>query len=193
MNIFKLKILIAIDIVDIKKIFINFRIRTFAINTIPEFSANIRAIRKNFKIIKIVVNFRKEEIIPLNIIKEIPIRMRKKLNNNCDFLFLSEYSNVIYHIINSNFSFIQIRNDGENPIRVFRERLRLIKEFIEIEYHHVDTKSHDFIISRNINSEPHSRPLIIKEYDILITHHINIYRNMCLQNLDDIVAKYPNL
>jgi hypothetical protein len=69
-NIFKLKILIAIDIVNIKKIFIDFRIRTFAINIIPEFSTNIRAIRKNIKIIKIVVNSRKKEIIPLNIIKK---------------------------------------------------------------------------------------------------------------------------
>jgi hypothetical protein len=105
-NIFKLKILIAIDIVDTEKIFIDFRIRRFVINIILEFSTNIRAIRKDIKIIKIVVNFRKKEIISLNIIKEIPIRMRKKLDDNRDFLFLSEYSNAIYHIINSNFSFI---------------------------------------------------------------------------------------
>jgi hypothetical protein len=105
-NILKLKILIAIDIVNIKKIFINFRIRTLVINIISEFSTNIRAIRKNIKIIKIVVNSRKKEIIPLNIIKEIPIRIRKKLNDNRDFLFLSEYSNAIYYIMDSNFSFI---------------------------------------------------------------------------------------
>jgi hypothetical protein len=105
-DIFKLKMLIAINIVNIEKIFINFRIRTFAINIIPEFSTNIRAIRRNIKIIKIVVNFRKKEIIPPNIIKEIPIRMRKKLDNNRDFLFLSEYPNAIYYIVNSNFSFI---------------------------------------------------------------------------------------
>jgi hypothetical protein len=76
-DIFKLKMLIAINIVDIEKIFINFRIRKLVINIIPEFSANIRAIRKNIKIIKIVVNSRKEEIIPPNIIKEIPIRKKK--------------------------------------------------------------------------------------------------------------------
>jgi hypothetical protein len=105
-DILKLKMLIAIDIVDIEKIFIDFRIRTFAIDIIPEFNMNIRAIRKNIKIIKIVVNFRKKEIISLNIIKEIPIRMRKKLNNNRDFLFLFEYPNVIYYIVNLNFSFI---------------------------------------------------------------------------------------
>jgi hypothetical protein len=87
-NIFKSKMLIAIDIMNIEKIFIDFRIRTFAINTISEFSTNIRAIRKNIKIIKIVVNSRKEEIIPLNIIKEIPIRIRKKLNDNRDFYFI---------------------------------------------------------------------------------------------------------
>jgi hypothetical protein len=51
--------------------FINFRIRTFAINIIPEFSANIRAIRKNIKIIKTIMNSRKKEIIPPNIIKKI--------------------------------------------------------------------------------------------------------------------------
>jgi hypothetical protein len=67
---------------------------------------NIRAIRKNIKIIKIVVNSRKKEIIPSNIIKEIPIRIRKKLDNNRDFLFLSEYSNAIYYIMDSNFLFI---------------------------------------------------------------------------------------
>jgi hypothetical protein len=139
------------------------------------------------------VNFRKKEIIPLNIIKEIPIRIRKKLNNNRDFLFLSEYPNAIYHIINSNFSFIRIRNDDENPIRVSREQLKFIKKFIKIKYHHVDSESHNFAVLRNINSEPHSRPLIIKEYNILITHDINIYENMRSQNLDDIVAKYPNL
>jgi hypothetical protein len=105
-NIFKLKMLIAINIVNTEKIFIDFRIRTLAINIIPEFSTNIRAIRKNIKMIKIVVNFRKKEIIPLNTIKEIPIRIRKKLNDNRDFLFLFKYPNAIYYIMNSNFSFI---------------------------------------------------------------------------------------
>jgi hypothetical protein len=84
-NILKLKMLIAIDIVNIEKIFIDFRIRTLVINIISGFSANIRAIRRNIKIIKIVVNSRKKKIIPLNIIKEIPIRMRKKLDDNRDF------------------------------------------------------------------------------------------------------------
>jgi hypothetical protein len=51
-NILKLKMLIAIDIVDTEKIFIDFRIRTLAIDIIPEFNTNIRTIRKNIKIIK---------------------------------------------------------------------------------------------------------------------------------------------
>jgi hypothetical protein len=169
--------LIAIDIVKTKKIFINIRIRIFAINIIPEFSANIRAIRKNIKIIKIVLNSRKKEIIPPNIIKKIPIRMKKKLDNNCDFLFLFKYPNAIYYIIDSNFSFIQIRNNGEDPIRVSKKWLEFIKKFIKIEYYHVDSASHNFIILRNINSEPYFRSPIIKKYDILITHDINIYRN----------------
>jgi hypothetical protein len=67
------------------------------------------------------MNFRKEEIVPPNIMKEIPIRIKKKLNNNRDFLFLSEYSNAIYYIMKSNFSFIQIRIDGEDPIRIFKK------------------------------------------------------------------------
>jgi hypothetical protein len=178
---------------NIEKIFINFRIRTLAINIILEFSADIRTIYRNIKIIKTVVNSRKKEIIPLNIIKEIPIRMKKKLNNNRDFLFLSEYSSAIYHIMDSNFSFIQIRNDGEDLIRVSRKRLRFIKEFMKIEYYHVDPESHNFAILRNINSESYPRPPTIKEHNILITHDINIYRNTYSQNLDDIVAKYFNL
>jgi hypothetical protein len=64
---------------------------------------------------------------------------------------------------------------------------------MEIKYYHVDLKSHNFIILRDINSEPHPRSLIIREYDILITHDINVYRNICSQDLDDIIAKYPNL
>jgi hypothetical protein len=80
-----------------------------------------------------------------------------------------------------------------NPIRVFRKRLEFIKKFIKIEYHHVDPESHNFVISRNINFEPYSRPSTIKEYDILITHDINIYRNTRPQDLDNIVAKYSNL
>jgi hypothetical protein len=43
------------------------------------------------------------------------------------------------------------------------------------------------------DSESHSYPPIIKEYDILITHDINIYRNTHSQNFDDIVVKYCNL
>jgi hypothetical protein len=89
-----------------------------SINTISEFSMNIRAIRKNAKIIKTVMNFRKEEIVPPKTIKGIPIRIRKKLNDDRDFLFLSKYPNAICHIVNSKFSFIQIRNDGEDPIRI---------------------------------------------------------------------------
>jgi hypothetical protein len=74
-NTLKSKILIAIDIVNTEKIFINFRIRTLAINIISEFSTNIRAIRRDIKIIKIIMNFRKEKINSPNIIKEIPIRI----------------------------------------------------------------------------------------------------------------------
>jgi hypothetical protein len=77
--------------------------------------------------------------------------------------------------MNSNFLFIQIYKDGENPIRVFKKRIKIIKKFMKTEYHHVDPKSHNFIISRNINSELYSRPLTIKEYNILITHDINVY------------------
>jgi hypothetical protein len=60
-NIFKLMILIAIDIVNIKKIFINFRIRTLAINIILKYSTKIRTIYKNIKIIRIVINYSKEK------------------------------------------------------------------------------------------------------------------------------------
>jgi hypothetical protein len=77
--------------------------------------------------------------------------------------------------MNSNFSFIQIRNDDENLIRVSKERLEFIIEFIKIKYYYVDPESYNFIISRNINSESHSRPPTIKKYDILITHDINIH------------------
>jgi hypothetical protein len=119
--------------------------------------------------------------------------MRKKLNNNRDFLFLSEYSNALYHIINSNFSFIQIYNDGENLIRVSRKRLEFIKEFIKIEYYYVDPESYNFVILRNINSESYFRPPTAKKYNILITHDINVYRNARSQNLDNIVIKYSNL
>jgi hypothetical protein len=167
--------LIAINIVNIKKIFINFRTRTFSINTILRFSTNIRAIRKNIKIIKIIINSRKEEIVPPNTIKEIPIRIKRKLNNNRDFLFLSKYPNTIYHIVNSNFSFIQIRNNGEDPIRTPKEQLKLIKEFIKTKYNHVDPKTYNFVIFRNTNSELYPRPSIIKKHDILITHDINVY------------------
>jgi hypothetical protein len=167
--------LIAIDIVNTEKIFINFRIRTFVINIISEFSTNIRAIRKNIKIIKIVINSRKKEIISPNIIKEIPIRIRKKLNNNRDFSFLYKYSNAIYYIRDSIFSFIQIRNNGEDFIRVSKEWLGFIKEFIKIEYYHVDPESYNFAVSRNTNSESHSYSPTIKEHNNLITHDINIY------------------
>jgi hypothetical protein len=64
---------------------------------------------------------------------------------------------------------------------------------MEIEYYHVDPESHNFAASRNTNSESYFRSLIIKEYDILITHNINIYRNTRPQDLDNIVIKYPNL
>jgi hypothetical protein len=64
---------------------------------------------------------------------------------------------------------------------------------MKIKYYYVDPESHNFSISRNINSESHSRSPIIKEYNILITHDINIYRNIRLQDLDNIVVKYPNL
>jgi hypothetical protein len=64
---------------------------------------------------------------------------------------------------------------------------------METEYHHVDSELYNFAASRNTNSESHSRPPTIKEYNILITHDINIYRNARPQNLDNIVAKYLNL
>jgi hypothetical protein len=75
-DVLKLKILITIDVVNIEKIFIDFRNRTFFINTILGFNTNIRIFRKNTKIIKIIINFRKKEIVPPNTLKKIPIRIR---------------------------------------------------------------------------------------------------------------------
>jgi hypothetical protein len=95
--------------------------------------------------------------------------------------------------MDSNFSFIQIRNDGEDFIRIPKERLKLIKVFIKIEYYYVDPGSHSFAISRNTNSESHSRPPTLKKHDILIIYNINIYRDARPQDLDNIDAKYPNL
>jgi hypothetical protein len=46
---------------------------------------------------------------------------------------------------------------------------------MKIKYYYVDPESYNFIILWDINSELYSRPLTIKEYDILITHDINIY------------------
>jgi hypothetical protein len=77
--------------------------------------------------------------------------------------------------MDSNFPFIQIYNNGENLIRVFKERLKFIKEFIEIEYYYVDPELYDFAISRNINSESYFYSPTIKEHNNLITHDINIY------------------
>jgi hypothetical protein len=77
--------------------------------------------------------------------------------------------------MNSNFSFIQIRNDGEDLIHIFKERLEFIKKFMKIKYYYVDPKSYNFIISRNIIFESHFRPPTNKEYNILITYDINIY------------------
>jgi hypothetical protein len=64
---------------------------------------------------------------------------------------------------------------------------------METEYYYVDPESYNFAVSRDINSEFHSRPLTVKEYDILITHDINIYQKTRPRDLDDIVAKYSNL
>jgi hypothetical protein len=80
-------------------------------------------------------------------------------------------------MINSKFSFIQIRKDGENPIRISKERLKLIKKFMKTQYYHVDPESHNFVILRNINSESYSRSLTTKKHDILIIYIINIYRD----------------
>jgi hypothetical protein len=108
-------------------------------------------------------------------------------------LFLPEHPNTIYHIVKSNFSFIQIRNGGEDPIRISKRRLKLIKEFIKIEYYYIDPESHNFAISRSSNSKPYPHLLTAKEHNILITHDIDIYQDTRPQNLDRIVAKYPNL
>jgi hypothetical protein len=78
--------------------------------------------------------------------------------------------------MNSKFSFIQIRNDDENPIRIPKRRLELIKKFMKTEYHYGDPKSHNFAILRNTNSESHFRPPTAEKHNILITHIINIYR-----------------
>jgi hypothetical protein len=77
--------------------------------------------------------------------------------------------------VDSNFSFIQIRNDSEDLIRISKKRLELIKKFIKTEYYYVDPESHNFAVSRNTNSEPYLRLSIVKEHDILIKHNINIY------------------
>jgi hypothetical protein len=64
---------------DIKKKFINFRIRTLVIDIILGFSKNIRAIRKNIKIIKIFVNSRKKKNYFVKYYKRNPDTDKKEI------------------------------------------------------------------------------------------------------------------
>ena len=65
----------------------------------------------------------------------------KPLINNRDYLFKSNRPGAYYYLVNADFSFVQIRNDSDLPIKIPKKRLEILKEFIEQEYYHADSNT----------------------------------------------------
>ncbi len=53
------------------------------------------------------------------------------LINNRDYLFKSNRPGAYYYLVNADFSFVQIRNDSDLPMKIPKKHLNIFKEFIE--------------------------------------------------------------
>ncbi len=61
------------------------------------------------------------------------------LTNDRDYLFKPDRPNACYYLIDGDFSFVQIRNDSDLPMKVPKKHLDILKEFMEQECYHADS------------------------------------------------------
>ncbi len=81
------------------------------------------------------------------------------LINNRDYLFKPNRPGAYYYLIDGDFSFVQIRNNSDLPIKILKGRLNILKEFIEQKYYHADFNTQGLAILYSIKSSADlSRP-----------------------------------
>ncbi len=79
-------------------------------------------------------------------------------------------------------------------MKVSKERLDILKKFMEQEYYHADSDTQRLIILHLIKSSANlSWPSINLNNDVQIIYDINVYKDARPSDLDRIVAKYSNL
>jgi len=64
----------------------------------------------------------------------MPIKIKKDSElfiNNRNYLFKPNRSGACYYLINGDFFLVQIRNDSDLPMKVFKRYLDIFKEFME--------------------------------------------------------------
>ncbi len=117
-----------------------------------------------------------------------------ELFNDRDYIFKFKYPGVYTHLINISFYIIYIRNDTNRPVKL-NQRNRLEK-FVNIkknQYYFIDEDIYNLIIlNPNIQTSDYTRPFINSE-DVKISFKINIYKNVYLEILNNIVVNYSNL
>ena len=98
----------------------------------------------------------KRIIVPAHTITTMPIKLRSKqsLDNNKSYIFTPSYNGAteallnkggIYnHLVDSNFSFVNVRNDSNTDVIIPRHTfIGYIESFQELECYPIDPESHD--------------------------------------------------
>jgi len=140
MNDLKVKMLIDVDILSPERIQINLNDRTLQIDSCQGITAKIDIVTRKEANLKRIVRARVKTIVSSHVFLEIPVKV-KDLSKDRDFIFEPEYDqdmrtqgDLYAHIVNASLSFVQLRNDTDQPLTIQRHaRLGSVTEYDEDE------------------------------------------------------------
>ena len=134
----KVNVLVGIDILAPERMLVDLDARTVTIRTCGGLVAPITVVTRHNPITRRVVRARARTVVPPFSYLQIPVKI-KDLPDDRDFIFEPEYDHdlgekggLYSHVVDAALSFVQLRNDTDQPVTIQRHaRLGRVTEFNE--------------------------------------------------------------
>ena len=150
----KIKLLIDVNVLNLKEINISFHNCFLIINSEDEWEARIHVYAKNNICVCQKIWALKKQIISSHSLLTVLIEFKSALSTDQDFLFISIYSDAHTHLIDVNMYFIHVWNDSDQPIHIsLKNGLGKIIEMKEEQCYYVDSNLHDLAAQKSAEDD----------------------------------------
>ena len=176
----KAKLLIDVDILNLKKMNISFSQQILIINN--EWKTNIYIHTKNNIWIHIKIWILKQIIILFQFVMTISIQTEFSLSTDWNFIFTSIYSEAYAHLVDANVQFMHLKNNSNQSIHInFKNCLEKITEIKEKYCYLINENSHDLAVLKFVKlfskceHSEHSYSVTNSRENVSISFNIKIH------------------